>query len=385
MPLDSNNEIYVDNAATTSMSKDVLDSMLPYFSRNYGNPSSLYSLAQVSRDAVEVSRETIADILNCKPSEIVFNSGGTESDNLAIIGVSKALEPTGKHLITSKIEHHAVIHAMEEMESLGFKVTYLDVDKDGFVNLDQLEQCITSDTTLISIMYANNETGAIQPIKEIGQIIKKKSIDLNRDIYFHTDAVQAAGKLSLDVEELGVDLMTISGHKFYGPKGAGILYTKNPTHLKPMIIGGNQEYGLRGGTENLISIAGMALAAELINEELESHIIHLTTLERYFKSELQDFNGKIIFNGDQSNKLPGLISVSFPGHKSSKLMIKLDQAEMYVSNGSACGSGNIKPSPVLKALGFDDLRNFSTIRFSFGVSNSLKDVEALINQIKKII
>ena len=186
MPLDSNNEIYVDNAATTSMSKDVLDSMIPYFSRNYGNPASLYSLAQVSRDAVEVSRETIADILNCKPSEIVFNSGGTESDNLAIIGVSKALEATGKHLITSKIEHHAVIHAMEEMESLGFKVTYLDVDKDGFVNLDQLEQCITSETTLISIMYANNETGAIQPIKEIGQIIKKKSIDLNRDIYFHT-------------------------------------------------------------------------------------------------------------------------------------------------------------------------------------------------------
>ena len=191
MPIDSDKEIYVDNAATTAVSKEVVDSMYPFFTKNYGNPSSLYSLAQVSRDAVENSREIISNILNCKPSEIVFNSGGTEADNLAIIGVAKALESTGKHLITSKIEHHAVMHAMEEMESYGFDVTYLDVDKNGFVDLDKLELSITADTTLISIMYANNETGSIQNIKEISNIIRKKSKELNRDIYFHTDAVQA--------------------------------------------------------------------------------------------------------------------------------------------------------------------------------------------------
>ena len=191
MPIDSDKEIYVDNAATTAVSKEVVDSMYPFFTKNYGNPSSLYSLAQVSRDAVENSREIISNILNCKPSEIVFNSGGTEADNLAIIGVAKALESTGKHLITSKIEHHAVMHAMEEMESYGFDVTYLDVDKNGFVDLDKLELSITADTTLISIMYANNETGSVQNIKEISNIIRKKSKELNRDIYFHTDAVQA--------------------------------------------------------------------------------------------------------------------------------------------------------------------------------------------------
>ena len=241
MTIDSDNEIYVDNAATTSMSEEVVESMLPYFSKNYGNPSSLYSLAQVSRDAVDSSREIISNILNCKPSEIVFNSGGTESDNLAIIGAAKALEATGKHLITSKIEHHAVIHAMEELESYGFDVSYINVDADGFVDLNQLEESITNETTLVSIMYANNETGSIQDIKKISKIIKKKSEEFNRDIYFHTDAVQAAGKLSLDVEELGVDLMTISGHKFYGPKGTGLLYIKKGVPLSPIVVGGGQE------------------------------------------------------------------------------------------------------------------------------------------------
>ena len=268
MSIDYEKEIYVDNAATTAASKEVVEAMFPFFTKNYGNPSSLYSLAQISRDAVDNSREIISNILNCKPSEIVFNSGGTESDNLAIIGVAKALEATGKHLITSKIEHHAVMHAMEEMESYGFDVTYLKVDENGFVDLKQLESSITNETTLISIMYANNETGSIQNIKEISNIIKNKSIDLKRDIYFHTDAVQAAGKLSLDVNDLGVDLMTISGHKFHGPKGTGLLYVKKGVPMSPIIVGGGQERQRRSGTENVPGIVGLAKALEFADSSM---------------------------------------------------------------------------------------------------------------------
>ena len=275
MSMDYEKEIYVDNAATTAASKEVVEAMFPFFTKNYGNPSSLYSLAQISRDAVDNSREIISNILNCKPSEIVFNSGGTESDNLAIIGVAKALEATGKHLITSKIEHHAVMHAMEEMESYGFDVTYLKVDENGFVDLKQLESSITNETTLISIMYANNETGSIQNIKEISNIIKNKSIELKRDIYFHTDAVQAAGKLSLDVKDLGVDLMTISGHKFHGPKGTGLLYVKKGVPMSPIIVGGGQERQRRSGTENVPGIVGLAKALESADSSMHLSLIHI--------------------------------------------------------------------------------------------------------------
>ena len=367
---------YFDHSSTTPINPKVLSLMTSTQSELYGNPSSIHLHGQKAKGILESARGKIAKSINAKKTQIIFTSGGTESNNQvlwSLIGNKK------NHVITSTIEHPAITKALQALKPLGLEYSLVNVSSDGLVDINEILNLINDRTGLISIMLANNEIGAIQPIKEISKLASEKGILL------HTDAVQCMGKMKIDIVDLGVDFLSLSAHKFYGPKGAGILYTKNPTHLKPMIIGGNQEYGLRGGTENLISIAGMALAAELINEELESHIIHLTTLERYFKSELQDFNGKIIFNGDQSNKLPGLISVSFPGHKSSKLMIKLDQAEMYVSNGSACGSGNIKPSSVLKALGFDDLRNFSTIRFSFGVSNSLKDVEALINQIKKII
>ena len=385
MPLDSNNEIYVDNAATTSMSKDVLDSMLPYFSRNYGNPSSLYSLAQVSRDAVEVSRETIADILNCKPSEIVFNSGGTESDNLAIIGVSKALEPTGKHLITSKIEHHAVIHAMEEMESLGFKVTYLDVDKDGFVNLDQLEQCITSETTLISIMYANNETGAIQPIKEIGQIIKKKSIDLNRDIYFHTDAVQAAGKLSLDVEELGVDLMTISGHKFYGPKGTGLLYMKKGVPMSPIILGGGQERQRRSGTENVPGIVGLAKALQLADSSKDNFNSHCNKLINYIREKLSGFKYNNSIITPEKNSLSNILNVCFENFEGEPILIGLDMAGICASSGSACSSASHEPSHVLIAQGIDPKLAVGSIRISLSLENTEQDIEYLVENLERVV
>ena len=385
MPLDSNNEIYVDNAATTSMSKDVLDSMLPYFSRNYGNPSSLYSLAQVSRDAVEISRETISNILSCKPSEIVFNSGGTESDNLAILGVSKALEPTGRHLITSKVEHHAVMHAMEEMESLGFKITYLNVDNDGFVDLDQLKECITSETTLVSIMYANNETGAIQPIKEISRIIKKRSIELSRDIYFHTDAVQAAGKLNLNVEELGVDLMTISGHKFYGPKGIGLLYVKKGIPMSPIILGGGQERQRRSGTENVPGIVGLAKALEIADSSKNYFNSHCNNLVNYIREKLVSFKFNNYIVTPKKNSLSNILNVCFENFEGEPILIGLDMAGICASSGSACSSASLEPSHVLIAQGIDPKLAVGSIRISLSLENTKDDIEYLVENLERVV
>ncbi len=385
MPFDSNNEIYVDNAATTSMSKDVLDAMLPYFSNNYGNPSSLYSLAQISRDAVETSRETISNILNCKPSEIVFNSGGTESDNLAIIGVSKALESTGKHLITTKIEHHAVIHAMEEMESLGFKVTYLNVDNNGFVDLEQLAQSITSETTLVSIMYANNETGAIQPIQEISQIIKKKSADLNRDIYFHTDAVQAAGKLSLDVEELGVDLMTISGHKFYGPKGTGLLYMRKGVPMSPIILGGGQERQRRSGTENVPGIVGLAKALDIADLSKNNFNEHCNKLTNFIREKLSSFKYSNFIATPKENSLSNILNVCFKNFEGEPILIGLDMAGICASSGSACSSASLEPSHVLIAQGIDPKLAVGSIRISLSLENTEDDIKYLVENLESVV
>lgn len=385
MTIDSDNEIYVDNAATTSMSKEVVESMLPYFSKNYGNPSSLYSLAQVSRDAVDSSREIISNILNCKPSEIVFNSGGTESDNLAIIGAAKALEATGKHLITSKIEHHAVIHAMEELESYGFDVSYINVDEDGFVDLNQLEESITNETTLVSIMYANNETGSIQDIKKISKIINKKSEEFNRDIYFHTDAVQAAGKLSLDVEELGIDLMTISGHKFYGPKGTGLLYIKKGVPLSPIIVGGGQERQRRSGTENVPGIVGLAKALEIAEKNKHNFNNHCYELSTYLKKRLSSFKHENLIVTSEKNTLSNILNVCFKNFEGEPILIGLDMAGICASSGSACSSASLEPSHVLIAQGIDPKLAVSSIRFSFSTENSMEDIIYLANNLERVL
>ena len=385
MTIDSDSEIYVDNAATTSTSEEVVESMLPYFNKNYGNPSSLYSLAQVSRDAVDNSREIISKILNCKPSEIVFNSGGTESDNLAIIGVAKALESTGKHLITSKIEHHAVMHAMEELESYGFDVTYLNVDKDGFVDLDQLEKSITNETTLISIMYANNETGSIQEIKNISNIIKKKSEEFNRDIYFHTDAVQAAGKLSLDVEELGVDLMTISGHKFYGPKGTGLLYIKKGVPISPIIVGGGQERQRRSGTENVPGIVGLAKALDIAEHNKNKFNKHCNELTSYLRNRLSNFKHEHLVVTSEKNTLSNILNVCFKNFEGEPILIGLDMAGICASSGSACSSASLEPSHVLIAQGIDPKLAVSSIRFSFSHDNTLEDIIYLADNLERVL
>jgi len=385
MTIDSDSEIYVDNAATTSTSEEVVESMLPYFNKNYGNPSSLYSLAQVSRDAVDNSREIISKILNCKPSEIVFNSGGTESDNLAIIGVAKALESTGKHLITSKIEHHAVMHAMEELESYGFDVTYLNVDKDGFVDLDQLEKSITNETTLISIMYANNETGSIQEIKNISNIIKKKSEEFNRDIYFHTDAVQAAGKLSLDVEELGVDLMTISGHKFYGPKGTGLLYIKKGVPISPIIVGGGQERQRRSGTENVPGIVGLAKALDIAENNKNKFNEHCNELTSYLRKRLSNIKHEHLVVTSEKNTLSNILNVCFKNFEGEPILIGLDMAGICASSGSACSSASLEPSHVLIAQGIDPKLAVSSIRFSFSNDNTMDDIIYIADNLERVL
>ena len=385
MTIDSDSEIYVDNAATTSTSEEVVESMLPYFNKNYGNPSSLYSLAQVSRDAVDNSREIISKILNCKPSEIVFNSGGTESDNLAIIGVAKALESTGKHLITSKIEHHAVMHAMEELESYGFDVNYLNVDKDGFVDLDQLEKSITNETTLISIMYANNETGSIQEIKNISNIIKKKSEEFNRDIYFHTDAVQAAGKLSLDVEELGVDLMTISGHKFYGPKGTGLLYIKKGVPISPIIVGGGQERQRRSGTENVPGIVGLAKALDIAENNKNKFNEHCNELTSYLRKRLSNIKHEHLVVTSEKNTLSNILNVCFKNFEGEPILIGLDMAGICASSGSACSSASLEPSHVLIAQGIDPKLAVSSIRFSFSNDNTLEDIIYIADNLERVL
>jgi len=385
MTLDSPKEIYLDNAATTSMRQEVLDEMVPYFSENYGNPSSLYSIAQIARDAVDESRENVAKILNCKPSEIIFTSGGTESDNMAIIGVAKALKEMGGHIITTKIEHHAVIHAMEELESIGFRISYLNVDEAGFINLDELESEIKNDTSLVSIMLANNETGAIQDLPKISQIIKNKAKDLQREIYIHSDAVQAAGKLDLDTKKLGIDLMSLSGHKVRGPKGVGCLYLKRGIPISPMIVGGGQERQRRSGTENVPGIVGFSKALALANEEKNIFNTHCRKLTDLLKLRLQNLEYEHIIVTPNEDSLSNILNVCFKGFEGEPILIGLDMEGIFASSGSACSSASLEPSHVLVSMGIDPKLAVGSIRFSFSYENTPEDVEFLIESLENVL
>ena len=385
MTLDSLKNIYIDNAATTSMRKEVLDEMIPYFSENYGNPSSLYSIAQVARDAVDESRENVAKILNCKPSEIIFTSGGTESDNMAIIGVAKALKDTGNHLITTKIEHHAVIHAMEELGSIGFEVSYVNVDKDGFINLEELESKIKNNTSLVSIMLANNETGSIQDLSKISEIVRNKSKSFQREIYIHTDAVQAAGKLDLDVGGLGVDLMSLSGHKIKGPKGVGCLYIKRGIPIAPIILGGGQERQRRSGTENVPGIVGFSKALELANEEKNNFNAHCKELTKELRLKLKNLEYEHTIVTPNENSLSNILNVCFKGFEGEPILIGLDMAGIFASSGSACSSASLEPSHVLVSMGIDPKLAVGSIRFSFSNENTSEEVEFLANSLESVL
>ena len=385
MTLDSPKEIYIDNAATTSMRKEVLDAMIPYFSENYGNPSSLYSIAQIARDAVDESRENVSNILSCRPSEIIFTSGGTESDNMAIIGVARALKDTGNHLITTKIEHHAVIHAMEELESTGYKVSYLNVDEEGFINVEELESKINSSTSLISIMLANNETGTIQNLSEISKIAKNKAKEFEREIYIHTDAVQAAGKLDLNVKELGVDMMSLSGHKIKGPKGIGCLYIKKGIPIAPIILGGGQERQRRSGTENVPGIVGFSKALVLADNERNTFNSHCKKLVEELRLNLKNIKYEHAIVTPTKNSLSNILNVCFKGFEGEPILIGLDMDGIFASSGSACSSASLEPSHVLISMGIDPKLAIGSIRFSFSMENALDEIQFLTNSLEGVL
>jgi len=372
--------IYLDHAATTPLEPKVLKVMLPYLKEKFGNPSSLSTLGVEAKTAVKEARLIISKILNCEPEEIIFEGSGTESDNHALIGTALANRARGNHLITSVIEHHAVLHACEFLESQGFEVTYLPVDKEGLVNLEMLAESIRPETILVSIMYANNEIGTIQLLSEISTIIKTK----NPQILFHTDACQAAGYLDLNVKTLGVDLITINGSKIYGPKGIGALYVKNGTAIQPIIHGGAQENSKRAGTENVAGIVGLSKALELAQKNKETENKRLLALrDKLISGSLKIKN--VSLNGSAEKRLSNNVNITIKGINGEKVMMELDKLGIACSIGSACTSGNPDPSHVILALGkgYEEARG--SLRFTLGHNNTEKDINYLIKILPQVI
>lgn len=370
---------YFDNAATTQVNQDVIKEMLPYFSIEYGNPSSLYSIGRRAKRALEEARRKIANIINCKPNEIYFTSCGTESDNLAIKGIAYANKEKGKHIITSKIEHPAVLNTCKELEEQGYKVTYLDVDQNGIVNVEQLKASIKTDTILITIMFANNEIGTIQPIEEIGKIAKENNI------IFHTDAVQAIGNLKIDVKKLNINALSMSAHKFYAPKGIGALYVGEDVNFKQIQNGGHQEKNKRAGTENLAEIVGMSKALELIYKNFENHNNKIKELRDYYIEKIQSNIVDSKLNGDRINRLPGNANMSFKNINAEELLFELDDKGICASAGSACSSGSTSPSHVLTAIGLPPEWANGTLRVTIGMNNTKEEVDYLINALVEIV
>jgi len=372
---------YLDNAATTPVDKRVLDAMLPYFSEKYGNPGSMHKKGLEAKEAVEESRKNVAKLIGAEPDEIIFVSGGTESDNLALIGVANALREEGKgnHIITTKIEHHAVLDTCKYLEEQGFRVTYVDVEKNGIVNPKEIEKAITKNTILISVMYANNEIGTIQPISEIAKIAKSKGI------LFHTDACQAAEYLDINVKNLGVDLMTLNGSKIYGPKGIGILYAKKGIVIKPLIYGGGQEKGIRSGTENVPAIVGFAKALEIAQKEREKESKRLTRLRNKLIEGIKNKIPNIHINGDLNKRLPNNANISFFGVEGESVVLHLDANGVCASTGSACSSHSLEPSHVIKALGLSDEASHGSIRFTLGRHTTEEDINKVLKKLPKII
>ncbi len=377
--------VYLDHAGTTPLDSKVLEAMVPYFTQRFGNPSSLHSVGQEARYALDEARERVAGVLNCRPREIVFTAGGTESDNAAIHGVATALHETGNHIVTSSVEHHAVLHACQYLESQGFEVTYLSVDADGMVQPEAVYNAINERTTLVSIMYGNNEIGTINPISEIAKSVKKRAEELSRTIVFHTDAVQAAGYLSLDVAELGVDLLSLSGHKFHGPKGTGVLYMKRGSPYLPLIHGGGQERDRRSGTENIPGIIGLSLALEAADTVREETSQRCATLrDRIIDSVLQQIPGSRL-NGHATQRLPNNANFSFTGVEGEPILLGLDMARIAASSGSACSSGSLEPSHVLLALGQSAEIARGSLRLTLGRDNTEDEVEYLLGVLVDLV
>ncbi len=370
---------YFDNAATTPVREEVIKEMIPYFGVEYGNASTMYSIGRNARRAMNHSRKQVAEAINCDINEIYFTSCGSESDNLAIKGFAWANKDKGNHIITSKIEHHAVLDACKALEKQGFEVTYLNVDNKGIVDLNQLVDSITEETILITIMFANNEIGTIEPIEKIGQIAKQKGIA------FHTDAVQAIGNTKIDVKKLNIDMLSLSGHKFYAPKGVGALYVRNGINFNKMLDGGEQESNKRAGTENVAEIVALGKAIELIYNEYEEYNKKLTDLRDYYIDRVQKEIANVKVNGDLENRLPGNANISFKDIDGEELLLKLDEVGICASAGSACSTSNPQPSHVLTAIGLEKEYIDGTLRVSFGRDNTKEDVDFLIDNLRRII
>ncbi|CUV02020.1 Cysteine desulfurase [hydrothermal vent metagenome] len=377
--------VYLDHAGTTPLDAKVLEAMIPYFSQHFGNPSSLHTVGQEARYALDEARERVAGVLNCRPREVVFTGGGTESDNAAIHGVATALHETGNHIITSSVEHHAVLHACQYLESQGFEVTYLPVDAEGMVQPESVYNAINERTTLVTIMYGNNEIGTINPLSEIDRSIKERAGELSRTIVFHTDAVQAAGYLDLDVASLGVDLLSLSGHKFHGPKGTGVLYIKRGTPYLPLIHGGGQERERRSGTENIPGIIGLSLALESANAIRDETGQRCSALrDRIIGSVLEQIPGTRL-NGHATERLPNNANFSFTGVEGEPILLGLDVAGIAASSGSACSSGSLEPSHVLLALGQSAETARGSLRLTLGRDNTDEEVDYLLGVLVDLV
>ena len=370
--------IYLDHAATTPLDPRVLDAMIPYFTTEYGNASSIYTLGRHAMQAIDSAREQVVDILNCRPTEIAFTGCGSESDNLAIKGMAYASQKKGHHLITSPIEHHAVLHTCQYLERFGFKTTYLPVDSYGRVDPDDVGRAITDQTVLVSIMYANNEVGTIEPVAEIGRICRAKKVP------FHIDAVQAGGSLSLDVAALNADLLSLSAHKFYGPKGVGILYVRQGMRLLPQLQGGSQERGRRAGTENVAGIVGAVTALRLAYEELPQVEPRIIALRDRLIAGLLTIPGSYL-TGHPTERLPNIASLCFEGVEGESILLNLDLLGIAASTGSACTSGSVDPSHVLLAMGLPVEVAHGSLRLTLGKANTDADVDTMLEVLPGII
>lgn len=372
-------QIYADNAATTKMSRAAIEAMPPYMDKVYGNPSSLHSVGQEANEALFEARERIAKLLGCEAREITFTSGGSEADNQAIVSTAQLGEKKGKkHIISTAFEHHAVLHTLNRLEKEGFDVTLLDVHENGMITPEQVESAIREDTCLVTIMYANNEIGSVQPIKEIGEVCKKQGV------IFHTDAVQAAGHLHINVREQNIDMLSLSAHKFHGPKGVGVLYTRKGIVLTNLIEGGAQERGKRGGTENIPAIMGMAAALEEAITKIDSNSLKLAKMRDKLIAGLSEIPHSVL-NGDRNSRLPSNVHFCFEGIEGESLLLLLDDKGICASSGSACTSGSLDPSHVLLAIGRPHEIAHGSLRLTLSEENTDDDVEYIIKSVKEVV
>lgn len=372
-------KVYLDNAATTALSPRVLEAMLPYFTRYYGNPSSVHAFGREAKQGLDKARDQVAKALHCEPSEVIFTGCGTESDNTVLLGVAQRYRNKGKHIITTNVEHHAILHTCEYLEKQGYSVTYLPVDQDGLVTAEQVAAAIRPDTILVSIMFANNEVGTIMPIQEIGTVCKEKGV------LFHTDAVQAVGHIPVDVQAMHIDMLSLSAHKFHGPKGVGALYCRKGIRLPSYIMGGAQERGRRAGTENVAGIVGLGAAIQLATEQLEENRAKMTALRDRLMTGIQARISEVKLNGHPTNRLPNNVNFSFKYIEGESILLMLDMNGIAASSGSACTSGSLDPSHVLLALGLPHEIAHGSVRLTLGDETTEEDIDYTIDVLEKTV